>query len=530
MSSSDLDLIARRRELLRDVLTRIEESESSWPRRREVVACAGVCRSWREILKEIVKIPEFEGRITFPISLKQPGPRDFPMQCFIRRNRTNHTYSLYLGLTQALTDDGKFLLAARKCRRATCTDYIISLDADDISKGSGTYIGKLRSNLLGTKFTVYDAQPPYAGAVIAKSCSTRLVSSRQVSPRVPAGNYPVAHISYELNVLGSRGPRRMQCIMNSIPASAIEPGGTAPTQAEFLINSLDSFSSMPFFRSKSSRSQSTSGSLSGLEEGILVLKNKAPRWHEQLQCWCLNFRGRVTVASVKNFQLVASEENGATGQEQDKVILQFGKVGKDLFTMDFQYPISAFQAFAICLSSFDTKIAWFIHFKVENRRRSRLSFAIPFFEGTSNRLNHEANRIGLESMDVEALKKMNKNKKLVKKLAKKYHAFLASEAVIKQIPRLLGPGLNKAGKFPTLVSHQESLESKVNETKAMVKFQLKKVLCMGVAVGNCGMEEKQIFQNVQLSVNFLVSLLKKNWQNVRCLYLKSTMGKPFRVF
>ncbi|KAF7804295.1 60S ribosomal protein L10a [Senna tora] len=137
----------------------------------------------------------------------------------------------------------------------------------------------------------------------------------------------------------------------------------------------------------------------------------------------------------------------------------------------------------------------------------------------------EAEKIGLDYMDVEALKKLNKNKKLVKKLAKKYHAFLASEAVIKQIPRLLGPG-----KFPTLVTHQESLESKVNETKAMVKFQLKKVLCMGVAVGNCTMEEKQIFQNVQLSVNFLVSLLKKNWQNVRCLYLKSTMGSAIRVF
>ncbi|KAL2457630.1 Uncharacterized protein Fot_56149 [Forsythia ovata] len=49
-------------------------------------------------------------------------------------------------------------------------------------------------------------------------------------------------------------------------------------------------------------------------------------------------------------------------------------------------------------------------------------------------------------MDVEALKKLNKNKKLVKKLAKRYHAFLASEVVIKQIPHLLGPGLNKAGK------------------------------------------------------------------------------------
>ncbi|KAF1860217.1 hypothetical protein Lal_00033413 [Lupinus albus] len=139
----------------------------------------------------------------------------------------------------------------------------------------------------------------------------------------------------------------------------------------------------------------------------------------------------------------------------------------------------------------------------------------------------EAEKIGLDYMDVEALKKLNKNKKLVKKLAKKYHAFLASEAIIKQIPRLLGPGLNKAGKRACM---QESLESKVNETKAMVKFQLKKVLCMGVAVGNCAMEEKPIFQNVQLSVNFLVSLLKKNWQNVRCLYLKSTMGSAVRVF
>ncbi|KAL2928966.1 60S ribosomal protein L10a [Bienertia sinuspersici] len=127
----------------------------------------------------------------------------------------------------------------------------------------------------------------------------------------------------------------------------------------------------------------------------------------------------------------------------------------------------------------------------------------------------EAERIGLEWMDVESLKKLNKNKKLVKKLAKKHQAFLASEAVIKQIPRLLGP---------------EPLENKVNEAKATVKFQLKKVLCMGVAVGNLSMEEKQIFQNVQMSVNFLVSLLKKNWQNVRCLYLKSTMGKPYRIF
>ena len=46
-------------------------------------------------------------------------------------------------------------------------------------------------------------------------------------------------------------------------------------------------------------------------------------------------------------------------------------------------------------------------------------------------------------MTADDLKKLNKDKKKVKKLAKGYDAFLASDSLIKQIPRLLGPGLNK---------------------------------------------------------------------------------------
>lgn len=86
-----------------------------------------------------------------------------------------------------------------------------------------------------------------------------------------------------------------------------------------------------------------------------------------------------------------------------------------------------------------------------------------------------AKLIELEYMSVDDLKKLNKNKKLVKKLAKKYDAFLASEVLIKQIPRLLGPGLSKAGKFPTPISHQEDLGNKVADVRSMIKFQLKKV-------------------------------------------------------
>lgn len=127
----------------------------------------------------------------------------------------------------------------------------------------------------------------------------------------------------------------------------------------------------------------------------------------------------------------------------------------------------------------------------------------------------QAKAINLDYMSVDDLKKLNKEKKLIKKLAKKYDGFLASEALIKQIPRLLGPGLNKAGKFPTPVSHAENLQEKVDEIKATIKFQLKKVLCMGVAIGNVKMTEDELVGNTMMGINFLVSLLKKNWQNVR---------------
>merc|ERR1712165_457394 len=81
-------------------------------------------------------------------------------------------------------------------------------------------------------------------------------------------------------------------------------------------------------------------------------------------------------------------------------------------------------------------------------------------------------------MTVDDLKKLNKDKKKVKKLAKKYDAFMASDSLIKQVPRLLGPGLSKAGKFPVLVTHNDDLMVKLNDLKATIKFQMKKVLCL----------------------------------------------------
>ncbi|PRQ47586.1 putative transcription factor TUBBY family [Rosa chinensis] len=354
-------------ELLSDIIERVEESETSWPARSAVVFCASVCKSWRDVTREIVKTPEECGRLTFPISLKQPGPRESPIQCFIKRNRATSTFYLYFGLVPAEGARDKLLLAAKRIRRATSTEFVISLVADDFSRASSTYVGKLRSNFLGTKFTIYDSQPTCDAVDQPNSRSSRRFNSKQVSPRVPACNYNVGTVSYELNILRTRGPRRMQCAMHSIPVSSIQEGGTAPTPTLFpqvydeqfspspslkdkeLVTDFNSTPSTPFLQSP----------LSNPGAEPLILKNKSPRWHEQLQCWCLNFRGRVTVASVKNFQLAAAVDpsHNVSAEQQDRVILQFGKIGKDIFTMDYRYPLSCFQAFAICLSTFDTKPA-----------------------------------------------------------------------------------------------------------------------------------------------------------------------------
>ncbi|EEY54168.1 60S ribosomal protein L10a-1 [Phytophthora infestans T30-4] len=109
-----------------------------------------------------------------------------------------------------------------------------------------------------------------------------------------------------------------------------------------------------------------------------------------------------------------------------------------------------------------------------------------------------AEKEGFEFMTVDDLKKFNKNK--------------------------------KAGKFPTLVTSNDSLTEKAEAVRATIKFQMKKVMCLNVAIGHVGLDKQQIVVNTQLAANFLASLLKKNWQNIKVLYLKSTMGPAVQIF
>ncbi|XP_049614631.1 tubby protein isoform X1 [Syngnathus scovelli] len=259
-----------------------------------------------------------------PVSLEdleafslRPAPRDVTIQCRVTRDRRGMEKGMYPTYYLHMEkEDGKrmFLMAGRKRKRSKTSNYLISTDPTNLSRDTSCYIGKLRSNVLGTKFIVYNGGENPEKKPFIKECE----SVRQ----------ELAAIFYETNVLGFRGPRKMTVIIPGMLENdervAIQPKNEQETLlARHASNNTDK---------------------------LVTLVNKCPSWNEQTQSYVLNFHGRVTQASVKNFQII-HPENG------DYIVMQFGRVSEDVFSMDYSFPMCALQAFAVTLSSFDGKLA-----------------------------------------------------------------------------------------------------------------------------------------------------------------------------
>ncbi|BFZ09680.1 hypothetical protein BsWGS_12719 [Bradybaena similaris] len=243
----------------------------------------------------------------------RPAPQGITMKCRITRDKRGVDRNIYptyfLHLEQ---DNGRkiFLLAGRKRKKSTTSNYLISTDPTDLTRNGESYCGKLRSNLLGTQFTLFDhGDNPKKAA--SQGARQELVA-----------------VAYETNVLGFKGPRKMTIII---------PGMTSDHQRVNIKPHGAHDGLIERWKRKNM-------------ENLLELHNKTPVWNDDTQSYVLNFHGRVTQASVKNFQIVHDND-------VDYIVMQFGRVAEDVFTMDYNYPMCALQAFGIALSSFDGKLA-----------------------------------------------------------------------------------------------------------------------------------------------------------------------------
>ncbi|XP_018615860.1 tubby-related protein 1 isoform X2 [Scleropages formosus] len=243
----------------------------------------------------------------------QPAPPGITVKCRVTRDKRGMDRGLYPTYYLHLDNEKKvFLLAGRKRKKSTTSNYLISIDATDLSRGGENYVGKLRSNLMGTKFTVFD------NGLNPDRALRDLSNARQ----------ELAAIIYETNVLGFKGPRKMTVIIPGMD----EDNERVPIRAR---NDNDGL----LMRYQNRQM-----------DNLIELHNKTPVWNDETASYVLNFSGRVTQASVKNFQIVHSKDNSY-------IVMQFGRVADDAFTLDYNYPMCAVQAFAIALSSFDGKLA-----------------------------------------------------------------------------------------------------------------------------------------------------------------------------
>ena len=202
------------------------------------------------------------------------------VQCQIMREKSSmlnmlgsdrgHVYRLYL------KDGMRFILGARKRKKSQTANYVISLEEEEMSKHSNTYIGKVRANFTGTEFTVYD-----------KGISPSEAKNTAASPASPTLRQELVFCTYESNILGAKGPRKMHVLLPRVHENG-DREEVRPTGDEE--EGLRTIQEEPSTRHRT-----------------MLLHNKPPKWNDRVAAFVLNFNGRVTMASVKNFQLVLEQ-------------------------------------------------------------------------------------------------------------------------------------------------------------------------------------------------------------------------------
>lgn len=122
--------------------------------------------------------------------------------------------------------------------------------------------------------------------------------------------YSFGSMTYKRNFFGIRGPRKLHVRLpflsqvSQCNASAPEVAQTQPEELEPLSPEHEP---MPvlidagFIGPRDDLDVTNSRSGKSELPGMITMRNVPPHWHEVLQCWCLNFGGRVKVNHIRMF-------------------------------------------------------------------------------------------------------------------------------------------------------------------------------------------------------------------------------------
>lgn len=142
----------------------------------------------------------------------------------------------------------------------------------------------------------------------------------------------------------------------------------------------------------------------------------------------------------------------------------------------------------------------------------------------------QAKALKLDYKDMDELNIIAKENKLVKKWARQYDVLLVSDSLKLKFIKLVGKQVNSVGQQPSFILENENVEAKLQELLKTVRFRIKKGPWLATAIATDSLSVDEIRQNILRSINFLISLLPKGWQNIRSLTVKSTMGQPAKLY
>jgi tubby-related protein 1 len=233
------------------------------------------------------------------------------------------------------TENGVHLLSSKKRAHNKTSNYAIMMDPNaNFDKDDETYLAKLRSNFVGSEFSMF-----------GRGLNPKKVKNAEIGQAIASVRPELGVIMYMSTLWGKkpRGPRKMQVILPFVTPRGEVVESRPLTDDGGLMQIARALPPRP--DGPAARHPTPNPSRDTCE----LYHNKPPKWNDTIGAFVLNFNKRVTMASVKNFQLVGNDD-------PDMVFLQFGRAGKEVFTMDVRYPMSVVQAFGICLSSFDYKL------------------------------------------------------------------------------------------------------------------------------------------------------------------------------
>jgi large subunit ribosomal protein L1 len=129
----------------------------------------------------------------------------------------------------------------------------------------------------------------------------------------------------------------------------------------------------------------------------------------------------------------------------------------------------------------------------------------------------------------EEIKALGEDKKAARKLAEEYKFFIAETQFMPVIGKSLGPILGKRGKMPTPLPPTQDVTPQIQRLRNMIRIRSKDRPTFHLTVGNRNMEEKKLAENVEAVITKLDQTLKDGRQNVKSIYVKTTMGPAIRV-